>query len=311
MKPMYPIPLIEQRADPFIWKHTDGYYYFTASVPAYDSIELRRSTTIKGLVTAKPVTVWTKHESGEMSCLIWAPEIHYMNGKWLIYFAAGHTNEVVDHRMYVLACDSENPLDGPFLELGKIDTGRDEFALDATTFVHKGAQYLIWAEQDKSIPGNTNLYISKMKDPLNMATTPVMLTAPEYDWECIRFLVNEGPAVIMKDKRIYVSYSASGVGREYCMGLLWADINDDLLNPKVWTKSKEPVFQTSDKNKLFGPGHNSFTVAEDGVTDLLVYHARPYEEIEGDPLSDPNRHTCVQPFVWDDNGFPVFGEPGN
>ena len=22
-------PLIEQRADPFVYKHTDGYYYFT------------------------------------------------------------------------------------------------------------------------------------------------------------------------------------------------------------------------------------------------------------------------------------------
>jgi GH43 family beta-xylosidase len=95
------------------------------------------------------------------------------------------------------------------------------------------------------------------------------------------------------------------------MGLLWADINSDLLDAASWTKSKEPVFQTSDKNNLFGPGHNSFTIAEDGKTDLLVYHARPYEEIIGDPLFDPNRHTCVQAFTWDENGMPVFGEPGN
>jgi GH43 family beta-xylosidase len=27
-------PLIEQRADPHISRHHDGYYYFTASVPA-------------------------------------------------------------------------------------------------------------------------------------------------------------------------------------------------------------------------------------------------------------------------------------
>jgi Predicted beta-xylosidase len=39
----YTAPLIIQRADPFIYKHTDGYYYFTASVPAYNLIELRRS----------------------------------------------------------------------------------------------------------------------------------------------------------------------------------------------------------------------------------------------------------------------------
>lgn len=41
-------PIILQRADPWIYKHTDGYYYFTASVPEYDRIEIRRSKTIMG-----------------------------------------------------------------------------------------------------------------------------------------------------------------------------------------------------------------------------------------------------------------------
>lgn len=31
-------PWILQRADPYIYRHTDGTYYFTASVPAYDKI---------------------------------------------------------------------------------------------------------------------------------------------------------------------------------------------------------------------------------------------------------------------------------
>ena len=34
----YNIPLIENRADPYICKHEDGTYYFTASVPEYDRI---------------------------------------------------------------------------------------------------------------------------------------------------------------------------------------------------------------------------------------------------------------------------------
>src|SRR5690625_523789 len=38
----YPNPLVEQRADPFIYKHTDGYYYFTGSYPEYDRIVLRK-----------------------------------------------------------------------------------------------------------------------------------------------------------------------------------------------------------------------------------------------------------------------------
>lgn len=43
----YPNPLVFQRADPCIYKHKDGYYYFTASVPAYDCIEIRRAKTLR------------------------------------------------------------------------------------------------------------------------------------------------------------------------------------------------------------------------------------------------------------------------
>jgi GH43 family beta-xylosidase len=57
-------PLIEQRADPFIIRHSDGYYYFTASVPQYDRIELRRAKTIAGLADADKVDVWRKPDTG-------------------------------------------------------------------------------------------------------------------------------------------------------------------------------------------------------------------------------------------------------
>lgn len=111
----YKNPLIEQRADPWVYKHEDGYYYFTASVPEYDLIELRRSKTIDGLREANPVVAWRKHETGMLSANIWAPEIHYIDGKWYIYFAAAHTSEtnegLFDHRMYALENESANPLE--------------------------------------------------------------------------------------------------------------------------------------------------------------------------------------------------------
>jgi hypothetical protein len=42
-------PVVSQRADTAIYKHSDGYYYMTASVPDYKRVELRRSTTLQGL----------------------------------------------------------------------------------------------------------------------------------------------------------------------------------------------------------------------------------------------------------------------
>jgi GH43 family beta-xylosidase len=41
----------------------------------------------------------------------------------------------------------------------------------------------------------------------------------------------------------------------------------------------------------------------------MVYHGRDYEEIVGDPLNDPNRHTRIQPLPWNEDGTPNFGEP--
>ncbi|HEX9781776.1 MAG TPA: glycoside hydrolase family 43 protein [Opitutaceae bacterium] len=304
-------PLILQRADPCIRRHADGWYYFTASVPAYDRIELRRAHTIAGLADAPTVDVWRKPDAGPFSELIWAPEIHHIFSAWHVYFAAAPSREIKDdlfqHRMYVIATPAANPLEGKWTAPVRIETGIDSFCLDATIFTHRGATYYVWAQKDPAIRGNSNLYIARMASATQLATPPVRLSAPEFEWEIRGFWVNEGPSVVIRHGRVFISYSASATNENYCMGLLHASEDADLLDPASWTKSPEPVFQTDFEHKIYGPGHNSFTVAEDGVTDMLVYHARTYTEIVGDPLWDPNRHAYVKPLRWDAAGMPVFG----
>lgn len=73
-------PIVLERADPWIYKHTDGYYYFTGSKPGYQEIELRRAKTLKGLADGEVKVIWTAHAEGSMSELIWAPEIHFIQG---------------------------------------------------------------------------------------------------------------------------------------------------------------------------------------------------------------------------------------
>jgi GH43 family beta-xylosidase len=306
-------PVIEQRADPWIYKHSDGYYYFTASVPEYDRIEVRRARSIQGLAEAEAAVVWRKRESGILSANIWAPEIHYIEGKWYIYFAAAHTTEtnegLFDHRMYVLENASANPLEGSWEEKGQIHTDWESFSLDATTFEHRGRRYLVWAQKDPAIAGNSNLYIAELVNAWTIQAPQVMISQPHYDWETIGFKVNEGAAVLIRNGRVFISYSASATDHHYCMGLLSASEDADLLDAASWSKSPKPVFQTSPETGQYGPGHNSFTVSEDGSEDILVYHARNYKEIEGDPLYDPNRHTRAQALTWHADGTPNFGIP--
>lgn len=303
-------PWILQRADPYVYRHTDGQYYFTASVPEYDRIVLRRADSLAGLAEAEENTVWNAHASGPMSKHIWAPELHYVFGKWYIYFAGGEMEDIWAIRPYVLECQGEDPINDPWVEKGKMKSHPDDefsflaFSLDATVFEDNGEHYYVWAEKVGVGRQISNLYIAKMENGYTLKTVQVLLTTPDYDWERRGFWVNEGPAVIKRDGKIFLTYSASDTGVNYCMGMLTADQGADLLDPLSWKKERYPVLCSNYDCGIYGPGHNSFTTDSEG-NDILVFHARTETEIVGDPLYNPNRHAMLQKIVWKD-GRPAF-----
>ncbi|MCR4922995.1 MAG: family 43 glycosylhydrolase [Lachnospiraceae bacterium] len=306
----YNKPWILQRADPYVMKADDGSYYFTASVPAYDQIILRKSSSLAGLKDAREIEVWHKHESGPQSIHIWAPELHYLFGKWYIYYAGGDKDDIWAIRPYVLECSGDDPMKDPWIEKGKMTCAEEDefsfraFSLDATVFESKGQWYYIWAEKVGVGKQISNLYIGRMKNGYSLETVQVLLTTPDYDWERHNFWVNEGPAVIKRYGKIFVTYSASDTGIHYCMGMLTANEDSDLLDPLSWKKERYPVLSSSEKHVVYGPGHNSFTVDDEG-RDIMVYHARTETEIVGDPLYNPNRHAMLMPIKWE-NERPVF-----
>ena len=308
---IYNKPWILQRADPYVYRHSDGMYYFTASLPEYDGIALRRSKNLEGLQSAEEVRVWNKHESGIMSFHVWAPELHYLDGKWYIYFAASDKDDIWALRPYVLECADEDPLNGTWVEKGMMKAAPDDafsftdFSLDGTVFECKGKRYYVWAEKVSVGKKISNLYIAEMKSPYELKTAQVLLATPCYDWERIGFWVNEGPFAIIRSGKVFIAYSASETGIDYCVGLLQADENADLLDPESWSKSRQPVLRSDASLEIYGPGHNCFTVDEEG-RDIMVYHARTETEIVGDPLYNPNRHAMLMKISWGDDGAPVF-----
>ena len=304
-------PWILQRADPYIIRHTDGQYYFTATVPEYDRLVIRRAPTLAGLAKAPETEIWHKHESGVQSEHIWAPELHWLDGKWYIYYSASAKGDIWALRPYVLMCEDADPVTGRWTELGKMKRADDdpfsfeEFSLDATVFENHGKRYYVWAEKVGIGKKISNLYIAEMERPDKLRTVQVLLTGPDYDWERVGFWVNEGPAVIKRNGKIFLTYSASETGIYYCVGMLSIDENEDLLDPRKWKKERYPVLKTDESLQIYGPGHNSFTVDEEG-NDIMVYHARTEAEITGDPLYNPNRHTQLMKVQWDKDGRPVF-----
>lgn len=319
----YPNPFIIERADPFVTKGADGYYYFTASYPAfenvnsgYDRIVLRRSKTVIGLQNAEEKTIWLAHKTGNMGAHIWAPEIHYIAGSYYIMFAAGDKEDVWRIRPYMLKCLGQNPMEDDYIELGMVKAFGDDkmsftnFSLDMTHFENNGKHYLIWAEYraDESV-----LFMATIdpNEPNQLTSMPIMLSRPEFDWERVRFKVNEGSAVIKNNDKIMVFYSASGTGEEYCVGVLWADVNSDLMDVNSWHKYDSPILSTNDLVGEVGPGHNSFVVDENGV-QLMVYHARPDSHLHkkcgtycDESLYDPCRHARIKTVEFDQNNMPI------
>lgn len=299
-------PIVLQRADPWLVRDDKtGCYTFIGTTPKFDEIELRQACRLNDLKLAEPKVIWHKNDKGPMSTNIWAPELHKVDGSWYIHFAAGDVEKPFSIRMFVLKNDSENPMDGQWQEMGQLKTHVDSFSLDATTFSHNGKRYLVWAQQNQPATYNSALWIAEMDSPTSIKEPIVAITEPTLDWEVQGYKVNEGAAVMIREGKVLLTYSASATDHRYAMGLLWADADADLLDPVSWHKKQQPIFASNEQVGRFGPGHSSFVKAQDGVTDLLIYHSRDYKELQGTPLTDPNRHARARVITWDENGFPV------
>ena len=320
---------IQDRADPFITLGKDGYYYFTASYPmygfrdaqGYDRIILRRSKTLDGLKTAEEKVVFDEQDSTISHRFIWAPEMHYIGGKWYLFYAAsGQANNVWDINCHVLMCKGQDPYNDEWEEKGKFQAADGDtfsftgFSLDMTYFECNGRSYVIWAQ--KPVNGTSNLYMAEVdpKEPWKTKTKAMLLTKPEYYWECVSIPVNEGASVVMHDGKVIVAYSASATGPEYCIGFMYADEKADLLDIKSWTKQKTPALTSDDLVDEYGPGHNSFTKDADG-NDIFVYHSRDKACFENkckygseDPLYDPCRSARIRKVKWDENGLPILNQ---
>ena len=329
-------PLVYERADPYIVYDSEReMYYFTGSYPTngvggtdgYDRLVIRAASTIDGLSDADAESViwdesWDDGSGNAYSQWIWAPEIHKIGDYWYIISTAGTNggNNFSTLRPFMMKCtDPENITDPDSWEdpvrvkpmAGDEANCLNAMSLDMTYFEAGGKSYLAWADFTQT--GISSIYIATIdpSNPTQLTSPCTIISSPEYSWEYVRATVNEGPAVFKSNGKVYMAFSASGTGSEYCVGLLTADEGADLLEADSWVKSNYPVLTSTDFNdEVSGPGHNSFTVDEYGNV-IIVYHARPAKIHSsggihnGDPLQDPCRYAYLQPVNIAADGSPV------
>lgn len=299
-------------ADPFIYRHTDGYYYFCQS-EGDKGIAVWKSDRI----TDKGVkrVVWRSPEAGWNTSEVWAPEIHYLRGKWYIYYAADDgRNE--DHRTGVLESVTQDA-QGAYTDKGVVYTGdhietgeKNRWAIDATPLEMNGRLYLIWSGWFGEKDDVQSLYIAEMENPWTVRTNRVrMADNNTYAWERVSEKpgnkgLHEGPQIIRNNGRVYVIYSCSGSWEPtYKLGQLSIKEGDDPMNPGNWVKKDVPVFRGT--QTVHGVGHASFTVSPDGSEHWIVYHTKRW------PRTGWERDVRIQPFTFHADGSPYFGEPAD
>lgn len=310
-------PLLASGPDPWVTQY-DGDYYYLKSGPR-SSIILMRTSDITDLKNAFAKTIWKAPPSTNYSEQIWAPEIHRIDDKWYIYFAADDGDNR-NHRMFVLENVAANPFQGEFVMKAKIETDADDnWAIDGSVFEHRGKLYFFWSGWEKPTREveTANIYIARMSNPWTIASQRVRLSTPEHDWErqwqypgaagpSTPVYVNEGPQFLKRGDKLHIVYSASGCWTpHYALGLLTAAADCDPLDDTAWTKSKAPIFSQSAKNGVYGPGHNSFFKSPDGTQDWILYHANA-SPTDG---CSPTRSPRAQEISWTDDHMPILGQP--
>ncbi len=305
-------PILEYGPDPYSTFH-NGYYYYTHTMQ--NCLVLFKTKSLADLKHAEKKTIWTAVANTDYAAEIWAPEFHFIDGKWYVYFAADNGSNTT-HRMYVLENDSQDPMKGEWTFKGKIAAETDKWAIDANVFKYKKQLYMIWSGWEGDTNGEQNIYIAKMKSPTEIEGDRVLISSPSNSWELHGALhdevnppqvnVNEGPQFLSHNGKVFIVFSASGCWTDqYSLGLLSFKGKDNLLDASAWVKSDQPILQQSFKNKVFAPGHNSFFKSPNGKEDWILYHANSNP---GEGCGE-KRSPRMQRLAWDKSGNPVIGDP--
>ncbi len=305
----FEFPMARHRADPDMCKW-NGKYYFIATNDADDNhtLYIREADSIQGLVNAPETLLLDSTTYEGIGGLLWAPEFHEINGRLYIFHACTPGEFFWEESHIMCLKEGGDPMnrndwsrpkrvckaDGSNIcEAGK------EITLDMTCFLWEGEYYVIWSQR-QFLPKDLGawLYIAKLNpaEPWKLASEPVVLSKPDYGWANNHTFVDEGPFALLRDDRLFITFSSAAVDTSYVVGLLQIKKGQDLLNRANWKKTGFPLLTSRSMEGEFGTGHNAYVIDDDGEI-WNTYHARPG--------TDAPRSSGVRRVHFDIDGEPV------
>ncbi len=287
----------DPKSDGYLWCFSDG----------NRAIAVHTSSRLTSL--GEKHIVWQAPDSGPFAREVWAPELHLLDGRWHIYFAASDGDNA-NHLTYVLVSDNDDPL-GNYTLHGPLQTGdvagQPLWAIDMTVLEHAGKRYGIWSGWDEAGSDRQYLYAAEMKSPTELLLPRVKICSnDDYPWEFTEGAgrgrgLNEGPQVFKAVQRTCVIYSCGGSWLPtYKLGRLEL-VGSNPLEPTAWKKHDQPIFNATETT--YGVGHSCFVPSPDGTQWWHVYHAKRDRE------PGWRRAIYAQEMQIGPAGFPRLGRP--
>lgn len=274
--------------DPTIIKAKDGYFYLYATeniknVPIYKSSNLVDWDFVG--------TAFTKESrpSFEPKGGIWAPDINYINGKYVLYYSMSVWGGEWTCGIGVAVADKP---EGPFVDKGKLFRSNEigvQNSIDQFYIEHQGKKYLFWG----SFRG---IYaIELAEDGLSLK--------PGADKKQIAGTAFEGTYIHKRGKYYYLFASVGtcceGVKSTY---KLVVGRSKSLFGPYV-DKDGKLMMQNGysvviNSNEQFvGNGHNSEIVQDKKGNNWIFYHGVDTQNPKG-------RILLLDQLQWDKSGWP-------
>ena len=299
---MYSNPIISEDSapDPTAIRATDGYFYlYSTQTSKHSNLPIYRS---KDLVNWEYMgTAFTKatRPTWEGGGALWAPEIRYINGKYVLYVSWAKLNGAAISSCGVATAD--NPL-GPFVCEEELLISAEEFganSIDQFYYEENGVKYLFW--------GSFNgIYVTKLTDD-GLQVKRNADGTPEYK-EQVAGNAFEGVNIYKKNGYYYMFASinscCNGKNSNYKVVV---GRSESLLGPYVSKNGKKMLDNSWElvlegDNSWKGPGHNSIIIQDDEGTDWMVYHSYQMNEEGSDVIA--GRFGMLDRLQWSDEGWP-------
>lgn len=274
----YTNPVIKSSSpDPSVIRAQDGYFYLyatenTRNVPIYKSKDLVNWKFIGTAFneTSRPTTVspyvsWKNPQGKNVGAKIWAPDINYINGKYVLYYAIGVWGILDKSGIGVATADSP---EGPFTDHGALFISEDigvTNSIDQFFIQDGGKNYLIWGsfrgiyivqltdDGLRVMPG-----VSKQKISGNfMEASYVYKSKDGYyylfgsDGSCCEGAKSTYRVVYGRSKSLFGPYTTKDGGK-------MLDNKRDVL--------------LAGNDVVAGPGHNAEFVTDDNGDTWIIYH---------------------------------------